>query len=518
MTFPSIIRGLLLAIIVTAAAQTQAQPAVLKFDSYKHYVDHFNGMEDEFVTNLVSNAQSWDWMVQNVTAFECPDKELEEIYWYRWWVYRKALKQVDGQVAMTEFIKRNPVSSAVGHQVMESRWVRDNKYGDAILLYWLRGKGVPNDRLNYSGWTIWAAYQRYLVTGDKESLVGMLDDFIRYYQGWEESRMNPDGSFWQFDVRDAMEESISGSRTNRNLRPPLNSYMYGNAMALVEIGKLAERPDVVETYSRKAAGLKKFVQERLWDPQAQFFKVRFVNGGPSNDTLSDAREAIGFIPWYFELPDKGKGYEQAWAQLVDPQGFWAPYGITTAEQRHPLFRVGKTGTCEWNGPVWPFATSQTLTALGNVMNHYEQSYVTKQHYLQAIQTYAKSMHRDGKPYIGEYLDEQTGKYLRTDLERGRYYNHSTFCDLVINNLVGLRPRADQMIEINPLVPADAWDYFCLDGVKYHNRTLTILWDRTGKRYNQGQGMVVLADGQKIAHSSELKRIVASLDTSNDPVK
>jgi hypothetical protein len=287
--------------------------------------------------------------------------------------------------------------------------------------------------------------------------------------------------------------------------------MYGNAIALAEIGKLADRPDLVATYGQKAAGLKQFVQDRLWDPQAKFFKVRFVNDGPTNDTFSDVREAIGFIPWYFELPDKDQGYEQAWAQLIDPQGFWAPYGITTAEQRHPRFRVGLTGTCEWNGPVWPFATSQTLTALGNVLNHYEQDEVTPRHYLQAMQAYAQSMHRDGKPYIGEYLDETTGRYLRNDLERGRYYNHSTFCDLVINNLVGLRPQADQSVVVNPLIPADEWDYFCLDGVPYHGRSLTILWDRTGNRYGQGRGLIVLADGRKIAESSELKRIVARLD-------
>jgi hypothetical protein len=450
-------------------------------------------------------------MTQNVPAFECPDKSIEEIYWYRWWTYRKALKQVDGFITMTEFIKRNPVSSAVGHHVMESRWVRDNTYGDQILLYWLRGSTRPNDRRNFSGWTIWAAYQRYLVNGDKEFLVGMLDDFVRYYEGWERDRMNADGSFWQFDVRDAMEESISGNRTDHNLRPPLNSYMYGNAIALVEIGKLANRPDVVETYSKKAETLKKIVQEKLWDAEAKFFKVRFVNSSPTNDTLCDAREAIGFIPWYFELPDSDQSYEEAWKQLVDPKGFWAPFGITTAEQRHPKFRVGKTGTCEWNGPVWPFATSQTLTALANVMNSRQQPYVTKQHYLEAIQTYAKSMHRDGKPYIGEYLDEKTGRYLRRgDFERGRYYNHSTFADLVINGLVGLRPRADQTVEVNPLVPDDTWDWFCLDGVRYHGRNLTIIWDKTGEKYRRGQGLLVLADGKLIAQSPHLTRITAEL--------
>jgi hypothetical protein len=238
-----------------------------------------------------------------------------------------------------------------------------------------------------------------------------------------------------------------------------------------------------------------------------------VNDRETNDTLCDAREAIGFIPWYFDLPDKNKRYEEAWAQLVDPQGFWAPFGITTAERRHPMFRVGKTGTCEWNGPVWPYATSQTLTALANVMNSREQPYVTKAHYLEAIKAYVKSMHGpDGKPYIGEYLDEMTGRYLRrSDFTRGRYYNHSTFCDLIINNLVGLRPRIDNTVEVNPLIPADAWDYFCLDGVRYHGRTLTILWDRTGEKYNKGKGLVVLADGKVIAQSPELTRVTGALD-------
>jgi hypothetical protein len=336
----------LLLAIGLSAIPVRAQPVVLNLDTFKHYADHFNTMEDEFAINLIPNDKSWEWMSQNVPAFECPDKDLEEVYWFRWWVYRKALKQMPDHIAMTEFIKRNPVSSAVGHHIMESRWVRDPKYGQEIILYWLSTKNGPaHDRLSFSGWTIWAAYQRYLVNQDRAFLLGMLDDFVRYYQGWERIRGNPDGSFWQFDVRDAMEESISGSRTDRNLRPTLNSYMYGNAMALAEIGKLADRPDIVETYSKKAATLKAIVQDRLWDPGAKFFKVRWINDRDTNDTLCDAREAIGFIPWYFELPDKDKGYEQAWAELIDPAGFWAPFGITTAERRHPRFREGHSGSC-----------------------------------------------------------------------------------------------------------------------------------------------------------------------------
>ena len=47
--------------------------------------------------------------------------------------------------------------------------------------------------------------------------------------------MLPDGMFWQFDVRDAMEESISGGRKVKNVRPTINSYMAANAAARTEM-------------------------------------------------------------------------------------------------------------------------------------------------------------------------------------------------------------------------------------------------------------------------------------------
>jgi hypothetical protein len=480
--------------------------SLLNRDVFQHYVDRFNGMENENVVNLIPNAQSWDWLKENVPAFECPDDDINEIYWYRWWTYRKHIRQFDGAIAITEFLTfKTPVSSAVGHHVMEGRWIHSKKYVDQDLLYWLRGTdGRPHDVQKYSSWTAWSAYQRYLVNRDKAFIIGMLDDFIRDYSEWEQKRLGPSGLFWQFDVRDAMEESISGSRKNKNSRPSINSYMYGNALAIAHIAELAGKTDVAKVYRDKAAKLKKLVQENLWDTQAQFFKVQLEDG-----SLSGAREAIGFIPWYFELPDRGN--EAAWTQLPDDTGFRAPFGFTTAERRHPLFRTHGSGHgCEWDGPVWPFATSQTLTALANVLNDYPQKFVTRQDYFDGVKTYVKSHHRNGRPYLGEYLDEKTGEWLKGDNERSRYYNHSTFADLIITGLVGLRPRTDDTIEVNPLMPSDAWDWFCLDRVLYHGHSITILWDRTGQKYGKGVGLSVLANGLVVAHSKDLNRVTGTL--------
>jgi len=84
-------------------------------------------------------------------------------------------------------------------------------------------------------------------------------------------------------------------------------------------------------------------------------------------------------------------------------------------------------------------------------------------YFDAFLTYTRSQHAAGKPYVGEYLDEVTGDWINGRGGRSRYYNHSTYADLLITGVIGLRPRADDRVEVWPLLPEGTWDWFCLDG-------------------------------------------------------
>ena len=499
-----------------APASISAPMRIIPPEQMKHYIDEFNGIAPEKTVNLIPDDKVWAWMNEEVPFFDCPNETIREIYYFRWWSYRKHIKKLDF-ICLTEFLPwKNPVSSAVGHHVMEGRWLHNPEYIDQDILYWMRGPsgGKPYEQHKYSSWTVWAAYQRYLVNHDRDFIVGMLDDFMRDYKGWEAEHLVPAGqpgagTYWQLETRDAMEDSINGDRKAVLRRPSISSYMYGNAMAIAAIARLAGKPQVASEYEGKAAKIKDAVQKHLWDPAGAFFKCMFADGH-----LSGAREEIGFIPWYFELPDKG--YEAAWKQFTDPQGFSAPFGITTAERRAPGFRTHGSGhSCEWDGAVWPFATAQTLTALANVLNDYPQSDVTKNDYCAALETYAKSQHMNGKPYIGEYLDEKDGHWLHIkDLERGRDYNHSTFCDLVISGLVGIHPRDDSTVEVRPLVPTagpNAWDYFCVDNVLYHGKSLSIVWDKTGQHYQKGAGLAIFENGREIARRGDLGSLTGTLE-------
>jgi hypothetical protein len=643
---------------------------VIDQSKLKNYIERFNADDPEVYPTAVPNAEALEFLSANAPMFDCPDEDIERTYYFRWWTFRKHLRQTPSGWVITEFLPKvpwsgeyNTISCAAGHHIREARWLRDRTYVEDYIRFWLQKEG----RNVYSSWLPDAVWAYCTTIGDYRLAKELLPDLIKHYKNWESRRLDEQtGLFWQNDSGDGMEGSISGL----GYRPTINSYMFANANAIANIADLSGQKETAAEYREKAAAIKKLVQDRLWNQEHEFFEVRmapeptglfgvrvnddaeltklakptsssqqkpdclttgvvpqsswevevphikfnnrgaeewvqydfpkpvelssvqlflvrtnmkirlpesvrvFYRDGQTWKEVADAkgaidkfdvwnsitfrpvitdglklqlrllgftratlplrnvRELLGYTPWMFNLPDPQ--YAVAWKQLTDSNGFAAPWGLTTAEQRHEEFELSYTRhECLWNGPVWPFATSQTLTALANLLNKQQQSFVDRRAYFETLTTYARSHQLklpDGKviPWIDENQNPINGDWIaRTRLsqtlaakpervakkgpeDRGQAYNHSTFCDLIIEGLIGLRSRSDDMVEVNPLVPVDEWDYFCLERVPYHGRMLTILWDKTGKRYGKGSGMRLLADGKEIAHSDTLTRVVGQL--------
>lgn len=498
-------------------------PAVLSNIPIKAFADRFAADEKAFYAldseprkapePDISNQDAAQWMERNIPLFDCPDEDFREIYYFRWWSLRKHLKRTPVGWGMTEFLvprsyadRYNLIACAIGHHVMETRWLRDTTYMHQILRTWYYGNnGQAMTKMNkFSSWNPHAIYEAFKVQGDTTFLLALRPRLEEEYARWKSTNRLDNGLYWQGDVQDGMEESISGGRKKQYARPTINSYMAANAKALSKISLMENRQQQAAAYDSDYKEQLRLIEEKLWNKDHQFFET--LRG----DTSAQVREAIGYMPWYCNLFEKQTDkaqYDVAWQQLTDEKGFSAPYGLTTAERRHPQFRSHGTGTCEWDGAIWPFATSQTLTGLANYLNQgTTASGIGPSTFFKEINLYAQSQHMRGKPYIGEYLDETTGYWLMGDRERSRYYNHSTFADLVITGLAGLRPQEDGKIVVNPLVPAGTWDYFCLDGIRYHGQTLTIIWDRDGQHYHQGQGLTLMIDGKAVANRKDIGRL------------
>ncbi|WP_106831302.1 MGH1-like glycoside hydrolase domain-containing protein [Parabacteroides pacaensis] len=494
------------------------------------YVNEFNTADNELYKEAISNNEALEFLKNNIPLFECPDKSLERTYYFRWWTYRKHIKKTPEGYVITEFLptvswagKYNSICCAAAHHLYEGRWLKDNIILKDYIRFWFWGGGDP--RL-YSFGAADAIYNYYLVHPDKQLLAELYPELKKNFRAWENEKRDSTDMFWQTDDRDGMELSVSGflSEGGRGYRPTLNSYMYGEAEALARIALVLGKVHESRFYQGKAIDIKAMINNRLWDKKDQFYKVIPCNGKME---FSPVRELLGYTPWFYNIPLEECSI--AWRELFDTCGFAAPYGPTTTEQRCPDFKVVYEGhECQWNGPSWPYSTSLTLTALANFLNNYNSKIVTKENYFALLNIYSNSHRRvtekkdticwideNLNPYTGDWISRTILKTLKNGnwdslkggVERGKDYNHSSFCNLVISGLIGVRPQNDGKILINPLVPDNVWEYFCLDNLYCQGKIISVMYDKSGKKYHKGKGFMIYVDGKCISHTSDVRKVI-----------
>ena len=512
-----VVIAILLPLRSFAATEKATGTAVLSPESFQHYFIDFATDEREMLGT--APPVPWDWFVANIPWLDIPDKEMERVYYFRWYAFQKHICKSEDGYLISEFLddvpwsgKHNMIDAASGHHIREARWLRNPAIAEDYTKFWFGPDGEPR---RYSFWASDSVYQLFLATGNRSLPINLLPALEKNYEAWESTHKDANGLFWQIDDRDGMEDSISGN----GYRPTINSYMYGDAVAISRIADMAGQEQAAAKYRAKADHLRTDIEAQLWNPNNNFYET--VTRLPSSGWTGD-RELIGYIPWYFDIPQPQ--HDSAWKLLFDPQGFAGKFGPTTAERRNPRFGYPVRHECLWNGPSWPFATTQTLVALANLLNGPQEDVVNESDYFHLLGTYAKSQHiqvPNGKviPWIDEDLNADTGDWIARNIlvaqhafpkNRGRYYNHSGFADLIISGLIGVRPEQGNSFTLHPLIPADTWDYFALEGLPYHGRLLTIVYDRDGTRYRKGPGLQVFCEGELVAHSTKLQELRVKL--------
>ena len=155
-----------------------------------------------------------------------------------------------------------------------------------------------------------------------------------------------------------------------------------------------------------------------------------------------------------------------------------------------------------------------------------QQSVTRADFMSQLNLYVK-MHVQGKaangvsPWIGEVMHPQTGEWLARQImysksyskntmrDRGIWYNHSVFIDLILSGLFGFRALGALAFSVDPLSDGSL-SHFAVDNLRYQGRNLAILWDSTGAKYNKGKGLVVLLDGKVVASTPKMGKLVVTL--------
>jgi len=475
------------------------------------YFAAFAADDPEPYANAVSNRAAAAFLKANVPDFECPDETLTRAYWFRWWTFRKHLRITkDGRRVITEFLpnvgwagKENTISCPLGHHIREGRWLGGGAWAQSHLAFMLKD-GFVTGRMSYANWPALDAENLEAVTGDPTFANALLPQLVKHYRDWEKGWPSWNG-VWHLKTNGLFRiqngsEGMEISPNEYGARPIVNSAMCANARSIARLAARTGDAALAKEFEAKAAALEEGLRTRIWNPERKFFTLLDTNG-----VVSSECELNGYAPWYFGVDTRG--CDAAWRYLTSTNHFAAPVGLTSLERCSKAFRLDYAGhECQWNGPTWPYATAMTLTALANYLRA-GGTELGKDDFVRLLRQYAASHRRtleDGRTidWIDENQNPFTGDWIaRTVLrmraakkgakpfERGKDYNHSTFCDLVISELCGIRPKATGPFEVKPMIPDD-WDWFALRGLVYHGERYDIFFDRTGRKYGLGKGIVV----------------------------
>jgi hypothetical protein len=495
------------------------------------------------------------WYLRNIPFFEIDDQEIQEVYYYRWKVFRSHIREIGPEgTTLLEFLDNVPwarqpftdLNDSASFHILEGRWLRDPAIIDSLIdhLY----TGGANDR-HFSESVAAATESRTRVTGDTSPGLRHLADMRAIFAQWDDHFDRARGLYWIEPLLDATEYTIASIDAsgagftqepsldqNHNgftggfaFRPSINSYQYANALAIARFAALAGFPELAHDFSRRAADLRNAVLEQLWNPSLVHFVDRYQRSTEhvTSGEFIRGRELVGYVPWAFELPPTNTNlpghFADAWRHVLVSTEFAGAHGLRTVEPSYARYMTqyryeSATGKpeCQWNGPSWPFQTSQVLTGLANLLDDYSQSVITPADYLRLLRQYTRQhLVGDDPPDIQEDYDPDSGRPI-VGLARSHHYEHSTYVDLILNGLIGIRPRGDEILEIAPLIPAEPRTggrpirYFALQNLAYHGHDIGIFYDADGVRYAVGRGLSVFVDCQRSYGPAPIERIAIPL--------
>jgi len=321
------------------------------------------------------------------------------------------------------------------------------------------------------------------------------DSWRKYYLGWETTG-NAAKSQQSKDFPKAFRKGYPDFYL---VRPSINSYAYGNLQSLANLYKL-DHSNQAQEYQTKATALQQKTLSLLWNKQDNFFNT--YSAGDNEYGIKDyearVRESVGYTPWYFGMIPAGeyKNYSKSWEMFSSRKGFYHTSGMTTAEQQHPYYNEQAYA---WNGRGWPFENSIVYKGYANYLRDYKKTSSTEEKELlyDYIDKLAR-MHGE-QPNIGEWYIPGNGKNFGGESD----YFHSTFPDIIIEDLLGFKAMHNNQFSIKPLLPQNRWDHFYLGNIRYHGHDIDIIWKKDWMPDEPGdQGKLCVWVDQKLAGSTK----------------
>ena len=524
--------------LTRTAGAAQAQVAV-SFETHERGADAPTALPEDL---LGQHEREYNrWFFDNVPYFDASDPAFKKMWYYRWWVVRFNLTQADtpdlqgyrfyeGKLGFD-----NEISFAVPVQLKELTYLRDPEFGlqQAENSYRnLSGgavvdpPGSPYWGETYSHWIAAAVAEFHRVHPiPPERLRALLPLMAGDVRAWltlydrdrdslpEREKPRATGydldllSYWFFA---GTKLDLDADLPNLE-RVEFASFVYANARAVAELARAAGTPAVAAEFDDTAERIRQSAVTQLWDDATQFF---YPQRTPDH-TRVPIRELHGFFPFTMLLAPDEPRYLGAMRKFVDPEEFWSRFPPVITSQYYY-----RRWTWEMDGltrNIAPHPISMGGRTLLQVLKHYHQDIITPDHFMALMARYTALMYAGVNPYdplwrpnAHEYYSKwephQVSRHPKpSDISHDF---HSMYCALVVEGVVGLTPRRDEKIELQPA--ALEWTHFLLDRLRYRDKNLTVVWDRPDGQIHYRdypEGFSLYVDGRRAFTRDHLSHIL-----------
>jgi hypothetical protein len=227
------------------------------------------------------------------------------------------------------------------------------------------------------------------------------------------------------------------------------------------------------------------------------------------------RELHGFFPFTTLLAPDEPRYVAALSKLVDPEEFWARFPPVITSLQHY-----RSWTWEMDGlsrNIAPHPISMGARTIIQALKHYHQDSITPEHFMDLMTAYYGLVYPNVNPFdpfwrpnVHEYYSKwephQVAEHPKaSDISHDF---HSMYNALIVEGAIGLTPRGDDKIELQPA--ALHWKYFLLDRLRYHGKDLTIMWDLPDGQVRYSgypEGFSLYVDGKRAFTRDHLSHVL-----------
>ena len=410
------------------------------------------------------------WMSEHAPVLEIENTDLLKVYYYRFFVMKCAIHEpstflpgsdYEGQCAYESPFGAwfgAPIGLPVPLQIEEMKWMRNPAALRSHIKNWSKS-GMMQYYIQFTPMAIWHSY---LQTGDRSILTDFYDqirDFtlshvcakdkpLRITHGSWITGAEYQPSFYQhkdppWDWRYDREGGPLGFPTSDLFRVDDCVMNTANLLACKHMAQQLHKNDDVALFSERVDAALAQIKELFWNPRDEFF---FDFDPVVSKQCDKAYSYDGFTPLMFGL--FGSEFHSVFNQLKQHGRFDGEFSITSIDKECPMYWFDNCITgpteatlanphyygCSWNGPIWPYAVSLVLEALGYACAQ-NRALIDTFHRIFADYTELHFANGDrSTPSIREHYRPSDCTTFSSNTE----YFHSEWINLFISYYLGIR--------------------------------------------------------------------------------